>query len=90
MAALISDRRNDHQAPAIDWETETARPRSLNLLKSQQPPVRDADKGIEVLLTGSTGFLGRAILSSLLRDPSVTRIHCIAVDPDAVSSQPKA
>ena len=32
-----------------------------------------------ILLTGATGFLGRAILQELLQDDTVTAIHCIAV-----------
>ncbi|KAJ5429570.1 hybrid PKS-NRPS biosynthetic cluster [Penicillium cf. griseofulvum] len=33
----------------------------------------------EILLTGSTTFLGKAILQSLLQNPLVERVHCVAV-----------
>ena len=40
---------------------------------------RPSLNGKVVVLTGSTGFLGRAILSALAADHSVETVHCVAV-----------
>ncbi|RYP69906.1 hypothetical protein DL769_005147 [Monosporascus sp. CRB-8-3] len=40
------------------------------------------DKAVDakvVVLTGATGYLGRALLNALVADPNVKRIHCIGV-----------
>lgn len=34
---------------------------------------------VTVVLTGATGFLGKALLTALVQDPRVVQIHCIAV-----------
>ncbi|KAF4161732.1 hypothetical protein CNMCM6936_003135 [Aspergillus lentulus] len=44
----------------------------------------------EVLLTGSTSFIGKAILTSLLDSPTITKVHCIAVAPEQSSSLPSS
>ncbi|RDL33251.1 putative hybrid nrps pks [Venustampulla echinocandica] len=73
----------DEEEKAIDWEVETAISPSLmrNPLSKQhfftQPDV--------IVLTGATGFLGRAILTRLLEDGIVSKIHCLAVrDPKGI------
>lgn len=40
-----------------------------------------ANRGKTILLTGSTGFLGRAILRKLVDNENVAKIHCLAVRP---------
>lgn len=40
-------------------------------------------KGINVILTGSTGFLGTHILKCLVDDPRVNKVHCVAFRPDS-------
>ncbi|KAI1478194.1 putative hybrid NRPS/PKS enzyme [Daldinia eschscholtzii] len=96
MANLVSQRTHDNstekvddskeEGKAIDWEEETALLPSLirNPASKQhfftQPEV--------VILTGSTGFLGRAILKRLIEDGVVRKIHCLAVrDPERVYEQ---
>ncbi|KAF2258901.1 hypothetical protein CC78DRAFT_621456 [Lojkania enalia] len=54
----------------VDWAAETLPP------DLEEP---EHDEGLSVLLTGSTGFLGRVLLEHLLQDDRVSRIHCIAV-----------
>ncbi|KAL6706945.1 hypothetical protein ACN47E_004895 [Coniothyrium glycines] len=63
----------------INWEIETALgdisagEAEVNLVNSTK------SSGITVLLTGATGYLGRNILKSLLDNPAVSTIHCLAV-----------
>jgi hybrid polyketide synthase/nonribosomal peptide synthetase ACE1 len=67
----------------IDWDAEIAidaaaiRSQTSSLVSSA--PAKKAGEGKTVVLTGSTGNLGSAILSQLLADPSVSSIHCVAV-----------
>lgn len=41
-----------------------------------------ASKGLSVLLTGSTGFVGTSILQLLVDDERVRDVHCVAMRPD--------
>ncbi|KAF2642234.1 polyketide synthase [Massarina eburnea CBS 473.64] len=63
----------------IDWEIETTLPtiHHITPLPSQQSP--EGKEGLVVLLTGSTGFLGHAILDKLLPSHHISEIHCVAV-----------
>jgi aspyridone synthetase (hybrid polyketide synthase/nonribosomal peptide synthetase) len=75
MTKLVSDRARDAPpTPLIDWAKETALPSGLNL--NTEGTVADED--MEIILTGATGFLGRAILRSLIASPKVKHIHCLA------------
>ena len=68
----------------IDWDAETTLPAALasqEVLSRWQNPTKQLGRPFSVVLTGSTGFLGREILSQLVAHPSVTYIHCIAVRP---------
>ncbi|RYP45619.1 hypothetical protein DL768_008056 [Monosporascus sp. mg162] len=50
-------------------------------------PLSTFSPGKVVILTGATGFLGRHILSYLLANPSVERVHCVAVrNPSSLDS----
>ncbi|PNP85410.1 hypothetical protein FNYG_01239 [Fusarium nygamai] len=90
MADLVAQQKSSDYVPeAIDWEAETALPQSIDLSYSHNTtPVR-TETGLEILMTGSTSFLGKKILQSLLSRPSVARIHCIAVDLDYETSHLK-
>ncbi|ENH70099.1 Lovastatin nonaketide synthase [Fusarium oxysporum f. sp. cubense race 1] len=90
MAGLITQQKGSDNVPeVIGWEAETTLPLSIDLKYSSDTiPVR-AESGLEILMTGSTSFLGKQILQSLLSRPSVARIHCIAVDPDSEVSHLK-
>lgn len=69
----------------IDWAQETAVTNSmLKTIQSSNVERKDGTGrgGVEVLLTGATSFLGAAILETLIQDPTVSAIHCIAVLPD--------
>ncbi|KAF2717074.1 acetyl-CoA synthetase-like protein [Polychaeton citri CBS 116435] len=82
MATLIVNQEDGFSAPAIDWDLETALPQNINFTASPRPAIYEAGKSIEVLLTGSTSFIGGGVLSSLLPIPTVGRIHCVTLDPE--------
>jgi hybrid polyketide synthase/nonribosomal peptide synthetase ACE1 len=78
MSLMIEN--NDKQQPPttpISWDQETDLPQALRQLV-KTPLVNYSDSKI-VVLTGSTGYLGQGILDALVKDPSVKKIHCIAV-----------
>lgn len=79
MAAKIASAEKLDQT--IDWEEETAIDQELldQANDGIQHVVRKAGDGVTILMTGTTGFLGKHILNSLAADKRVTRIHCIAV-----------
>ena len=62
----------------IDWEKETVLdeglPRAIAGANSDRKP-------ISVVLTGSTGFLGRELLRQLIENPWIASVHCLAVRP---------
>ena len=74
---ITAEQEQQPEQELIDWNTETNVSESMRLDERHQRPIKDYD--IEILLTGATSFLGSAILSSLLEDHRVRRIHCIAV-----------
>lgn len=39
--------------------------------------------GLIVLLTGATGFIGTHLLRSLVQDPRIQKVHCVAVRPSS-------
>ncbi|KAL4734223.1 lovastatin nonaketide synthase [Aspergillus similis] len=91
MAALMSDERSRLLADAIDWSAETDIPQHVQTVidtasVNTQTGAQFGYAGTlsqtrEVVLTGATGFLGSEILRALLHDPSVSHVHCIAVNP---------
>ncbi|PWY81896.1 putative hybrid NRPS/PKS enzyme [Aspergillus heteromorphus CBS 117.55] len=67
----------------IDWEAETAIPSGL-----PSSIVLGAHAPRAVILTGSTGFLGRALLRELVASPSIEKVYCIAVRATSSPSDP--
>ncbi|KAE8153458.1 hypothetical protein BDV25DRAFT_136914 [Aspergillus avenaceus] len=90
MAARIDNKKNQQmiQEPALDWARETSLTGDMLALvqKSYVKNVQDSSR--EILMTGSTSFLGKTILESLVNDPNVQRVHCIAVSPDEKTRLP--
>ncbi|KAI0966399.1 hypothetical protein F4678DRAFT_484245 [Xylaria arbuscula] len=41
------------------------------------------DRGLQVVLTGATGFVGTSILHKLIADDRVAKVHCVAIRPHA-------
>jgi hybrid polyketide synthase/nonribosomal peptide synthetase ACE1 len=82
MAALIEDNSSSEVDEVVDWESETAV--SPDILRVQVSR-RFVTTPEVVVLTGATGFLGRALLARLLEDDTVQKIHCLAVRQDFAS-----
>ncbi|KAI3394645.1 hypothetical protein diail_2455 [Diaporthe ilicicola] len=92
MASLIEERPQPLLSGlgerVVDWEAETALPsdvlRSLNETQEDAaspppPPPPPGNSPSVVVLTGSTGYLGRGILDALIADDTVEAVHCIGV-----------
>jgi amino acid adenylation domain-containing protein len=86
MALRVSASRTEQleNQGTIDWESETAVSDDMLELATI---LREGTKQIgkerrEVLLTGSTSFLGSAILNHLIHNTNVQKVHCVAVHID--------
>ncbi|RYP36755.1 hypothetical protein DL767_003254 [Monosporascus sp. MG133] len=88
MATLINDLSNNDSGEfaqeqsgevEINWESETAVSAALLHVPVNKQFFTNPEV---VVLTGSTGFLGQAILTRLLDDGIVKKIHCLAVRHD--------
>ena len=80
MAALIDASTSPEVKTKVDWELTTSLDKALFTQqgKSSDPkPIMNV--GVEILLTGSTGFLGARILQELVADERVAAIHCLAI-----------
>ncbi|KAI1822640.1 beta-ketoacyl synthase domain-containing protein [Xylaria intraflava] len=75
------------ELPTTSWvrELETL---CANIPEPLYPISPMPDRGAVVLLTGSTGFLGRALLQRLVEDIRVAEVHCIAVRPQGRGRTP--
>ncbi|KAF4539201.1 Beta-ketoacyl synthase [Lasiodiplodia theobromae] len=83
VASCEEEQPRDEQ---IDWEAETEVPESTTLIPkppSERRRLRDQDK--QILLTGALSFFGSTLLTSLLADPRIAKIHLLAIDPDAAA-----
>ena len=90
MAACVTAKKAQQpQQELIDWDTETSVPDSMRIHErhdQSKRPFKENDR--EILLTGASSFLGAAVLSSLLKDHRVGRIHCIAISADSEKHLP--
>jgi aspyridone synthetase (hybrid polyketide synthase/nonribosomal peptide synthetase) len=90
MTALATERNSgEFVSETIDWEAETALPRSINIDQPMTLNPPRTGQGLEILMTGSLAFLGSRILRSLLGNAAVARVHCVAVDPDSMDNHIK-
>ena len=79
LALRIEDTASAPQLPKLDWNAETS-VSSETLNSNRHHRSRRVPGGLlNVLLTGSTGFLGGAVLQQLVSHSGVSRIRCIAV-----------
>ncbi|KAJ0115637.1 hypothetical protein J7T55_010460 [Diaporthe amygdali] len=80
MASLVENRPRISREPTVNWEAETAlSPAILRSLDKAQDVLSNSSDPSIVVLTGSTGYLGRAILDALIADDGVAMVHCIGV-----------
>ncbi|KAK7973237.1 hypothetical protein PG988_007371 [Apiospora saccharicola] len=84
MARLIQSKTPTVQI--VDWEEETRPTTDIQGLSQPLEEVGPRDEGRVIVLTGSTGFLGRAILRALVDDPTVAIVYCIAIRPSHLDS----
>ncbi|KAM3427781.1 hypothetical protein NHJ13734_008859 [Beauveria thailandica] len=84
MAAMVDQQLK--QGAVINWEEETDVP--IVILPGNTSPLRQ--HGLEILVTGATGHIGRHVLPYLLASDQVSRVHCVAVrNPDNVKPDEK-
>ncbi|KAJ5365201.1 acetyl-CoA synthetase-like protein [Penicillium concentricum] len=95
MSRMLSSKRAQVTDDTINWDEETKVPEHFLKYQPQgycldEHPRTAGTAGTihKVLLTGSASFMGKAILHSLLSNPSITTVHCIAVEPEQISSLP--
>ncbi|XDG06152.1 hypothetical protein ABKA04_005767 [Annulohypoxylon sp. FPYF3050] len=82
MATRVAATYETTPAQYIDWHKELAGlihglPQSECTNLTPEPQT-----GLNILLTGSTGFLGSSVLQLLVEDDRVKQVHCIAIRPD--------
>ncbi|KAJ5423903.1 acetyl-CoA synthetase-like protein [Penicillium cf. griseofulvum] len=92
MARMLTSKRAQVTDDTIDWDEETKVPKHFLKYQSQiycldEHPSTEGTIH-KVLLTGSTSFIGKAILRSLLSNSNITTVHCIAIEPEQISSLP--
>ena len=84
-----SSHSDSHRAEAVkedmDWDCELAMlatevPKLIADIPQLQGGLHDL--GGCIVLTGSTGFLGRHVLRNLIADGRVKEVHCLAIRPD--------
>ena len=80
MESAIKDTVSIHM---IDWEKETELPRpsikSFGEIDTHHKKPVKARNDFAVLVTGSTGYLGRQLLPRLVADARISKIYCVAV-----------
>jgi hybrid polyketide synthase/nonribosomal peptide synthetase ACE1 len=85
MARIVSSASGSR---TIDWDAETSLTKSLSaFIDKERAPNAKKGQSLSVILTGSTGYLGRHILSRLTDNPQVNEIHCL-IRPETLSNLP--
>ncbi|KAF4967219.1 hypothetical protein FSARC_5198 [Fusarium sarcochroum] len=72
----------------IDWAEETRIDSTAGSSTTVGVPASEATESLQVVLTGSTGFLGLSILKSLLEDKRVSKVHCLAIRSSSMERDP--
>lgn len=93
MAIKITTEKAKYPSKSVNWFEETLIPEELlNSAKTAPVPRQSPSTGCEILLTGSTGFLGSVLVQALMENSLVSKIHCIAVEKgheDAITGSDK-
>nr|AFA26384.1 polyketide synthase A [Aspergillus flavus] len=86
MALKVDARKAESPSMTINWLAETAIPQNIldrvSSTSNINLPKHFQGSGCQILLTGSTSFLGRVLVQVLLLVPEVERVHCIAVEKE--------
>ncbi|KAK4235121.1 hypothetical protein C8A03DRAFT_46686 [Achaetomium macrosporum] len=80
MAHRIQGEMDDWET--LDWEKETAVRSRLLELEREKGPLQLIDPNADskiVIITGGSGYLGKALVRSLIADPTVAEVHCLGV-----------
>ncbi|KAE8150730.1 hypothetical protein BDV25DRAFT_139560 [Aspergillus avenaceus] len=77
-------------ADSIDWEVETRLDNAILQESSEESKNPIKTSGRSVLVTGSTGYLGRRLVASLAESDDVEEVHCVAVRPDSAQRIPSS
>ncbi|KAF2797429.1 AMP-binding enzyme [Melanomma pulvis-pyrius CBS 109.77] len=78
MARRIDNNKRESELETFDWDLETEIPEATISALKEAIDSRPAPPKV-VVLTGATGLLGQGFLQALIADPSIKKIHCIAV-----------
>lgn len=85
MAKHLAQKDAAIQEDEIDWNKETEfNSDDVSLDYSVDPP---SGTPSIVVLTGATGFIGRAILHRLIEDHRIAKVYCLAVRKKAASQE---
>ncbi|KAI3325962.1 hypothetical protein HD806DRAFT_428958 [Xylariaceae sp. AK1471] len=68
-----------HTREIIDWDIETRLSPSVANCAIRPLQLAYKPSGRVVVLTGGTGYLGKALLQALENNPTIAEIHCLAV-----------
>ena len=79
MASMIEASAPQQPDSKVDWMQVTSLGKEMVPTTNTKNLKPVMDTGLEILLTGSTGFLGAKILEELVADDRVTAIHCVAI-----------
>ncbi|KAI1360185.1 putative hybrid PKS-NRPS enzyme [Xylaria arbuscula] len=86
MALKVDARKAEAPLMTINWLSETAMPQTILDCASSTTKSKSSKRchgsGCQVLLTGSTSYLGRVLVQVLLQVPEVDKVHCIAVEKE--------
>lgn len=78
MACLVE--KQDAPAPEpLDWDEESSLTPEIREHLHSTPSLVLPEKSGIIVLTGSTGYLGHALLLALITDPGIREVRCIGV-----------
>lgn len=78
MACLVEEKTSPAY-DVLDWNEEsTPLPTTVEHLRFRTPLALPKRLGV-VVLTGSTGYLGHALLCALIKETTIREVHCIGV-----------
>ncbi|KAF4454157.1 putative polyketide synthase [Fusarium austroafricanum] len=75
LGAMALELENCAPVNTIDWDKETEFLDNLQDIAPLRPVTKT--ENITVLLTGSSGYLGRHLVPALVKDPRVSTIYCL-------------